>query len=179
MTDVTGSERVTLGRLGKTRGINGWIRLFSFTEPALNITEYRRFLVGPALGRGELVMDQVREQGNELVAHFQGYDSPEAAQELVGAELQVVASDLPTLENGDYYWHQLIGLTVVNSKKQVLGRVARLLATGANDVLVVKATEASIDDHERLIPYLRDTVVKKVDLDKKLIEVEWETDYLL
>jgi 16S rRNA processing protein RimM len=165
--------------LGKTHGIKGWIRLLSFTEPASNITVYRTFLVDPALGRDELVMDQVREQGNELVAHFEGYDSPEAARELIGAELQVAASELPTLESGEYYWHQLDGLTVVNSKKQVLGRVDRLLATGANDVLVVEATEASIDDHERLIPYLRETVIKKVDLEQKVIEVEWEADYLL
>jgi 16S rRNA processing protein RimM len=124
-------------------------------------------------------MDEVREQGTEFIAHFEGYDSPEAARELVGIELQVLASVLPELDDDEYYWHQLTGLTVVNTKSQLLGQVTGLLATGANDVLVVRSTEGSIDDHERLIPFLRDSVVTKIDLVDRVIEVEWEADYLL
>ena len=178
MVNLTGSDRVTLGRLGKTHGIKGWLRLYSFTDPALNISEYRRFYTNLSQ-RQELVLDQVREQGNTLLAHVEGYDDPESAQQLVGAELQVAASELPDLEAGQFYWHQLIGLTVTNVEGQVLGVVDRLLETGANDVLVVKATDNSIDSHERLIPYLRDTVVKKIDLERRKIDVEWEADYLL
>ncbi|MBT8148276.1 MAG: ribosome maturation factor RimM [Gammaproteobacteria bacterium] len=174
----TGSDRVTLGRLGKTHGLQGWLRLDSFTDPVLNITEYRRFFAsrGP---QQELVMDQVQEQGSKLLAHFEGFDDPEAAQQLVGAELQIAASELPDLSDDQYYWHQLIGLTVTNREGQLLGQVDRMLETGANDVLVVKATAASIDEHERLIPYLRDTVVRRVNLDQGNIEVEWGADYLL
>ena len=124
-------------------------------------------------------MDQVREQGNALIAHFEGFDDLETAQQLVGTELQIAASELPELETDQYYWHQLIGLTVINTEGQVLGAVDRLMETGANDVLVVKATDESIDGHERLIPYLRDTVVRRIDLDQRNIEVEWGADYLL
>ena len=124
-------------------------------------------------------MDQVRKQGITLVAHFQGYDDPESAQQLVGAELQIAVSELPKLESDQFYWHQLIGLTVTNREGQLLGKVDRLLETGANDVLVVNATDESIDDHERLIPYLRESVVKKIDLEGRNIEVEWGADYLL
>jgi 16S rRNA processing protein RimM len=53
-----------------------------------------------------------------------------------------------------------------------------MLETGANDVMVVKPTEESIDDRERLIPYLSDSVVQKVDLDEGVIRVDWEADYL-
>lgn len=178
MVNVTGNDRVTLGRLGKTHGLKGWLRLDSFTDPALNITEYRKFFTNRGT-RQDLVMDQVQEQGSKLIAHFEGFDDPETAQQLVGAELQIPASELPDLRDNQYYWYQLIGLTVINSEGQLLGQVDRMLETGANDVLVVKATAASIDDHERLIPYLRDAVVKRINLDQGSIEVEWGADYLL
>jgi len=179
VVNVTGSDRITLGRLGKVHGIKGWLRLYSYTDPALNIIEYRRFFTTLGQQHAELVMDQVQEQGSKLIAHFKGYDDPESAQRLVGAELQIEAGELPELENEEFYWHQLIGLTVTNSEGQLLGNVDRLLETGANDVLVVKATATSIDKHERLIPYLQGTVVKRVDLERGNIEVEWDADYLL
>ena len=179
MANVTGSDRVTLGRVGKTHGINGWLRLYSFTDPTSNITEYRRFYTTLGQQHAELVMDQLREHGNDLIAHFEGYDNPETAQQLVGAELQIEADKLPALETEEFYWHQLLGLLVINSEGQSLGKVDRLLETGANDVLVVQPTETSIDQHERLIPYLSGTVIKKVDLEHGTIEVEWGADYLL
>jgi len=67
---------------------------------------------------------------------------------------------------------------VVNQHEQVLGSVSHLLETGANDVLVVKADSESIDDRERLIPYLIDSVVIEIDLKNQTIRVDWEADYL-
>jgi len=52
-----------------------------------------------------------------------------------------------------------------------------LIGTGANDVLVVRATESSIDNEERLIPFIRESVVKNVDLKGKILRVDWEKDY--
>jgi len=60
----------------------------------------------------------------------------------------------------------------------MLGRVSHLLETGANDVLVVKADDESIDDRERLIPYLMDSVIIEIDLENQTIRVDWEADYL-
>ena len=67
---------------------------------------------------------------------------------------------------------------MVNQHEQVFGRVSRLLETGANDVLVVKADSESIDERERLIPYLVDSVVIEIDLENQTIRVDWEADYL-
>ena len=55
----------------------------------------------------------------------------------------------------------------------MLGSVDYLIETGANDVLVVKPSAGSIDDRERLIPYLPGDVVTAVDLGRGVIEVEW------
>ena len=89
------------------------------------------------------------------------------------------AQSLPTLAEGDYYWRQLQGLQVwcqEEDKRELLGTVDYLIETGANDVLVVKASEDSLDDRERLIPYLPGDVVTRVDLEAGTLEVNWFLD---
>lgn len=173
-----GSEWVLLGEIGRVHGLKGWLKLISFTSPIENILDYTRFhaVVG---GRSlELEIDEHRRQSKALLVHFKGYDDPETAKLLTGTELMVADEKLPQLERGEFYWHQLQGLRVVNQHQQVFGRVSHLLETGANDVLVVKADSESIDDRERLIPYLVDSVVIEIDLENQTIRVDWEADYL-
>lgn len=172
-------ERVTLGKLGKVHGLKGWLRLHSYTNPPENIANYQQFQACLGSVERHLELDDIRQQGESYLAHFTGIDQPEQAQELVGADLQVDREALPGLEANEYYWHQLQGLKVVNQQAQCLGYVDRLLETGANDVLVVTPGQDSIDDHERLIPYLFGTVVQQVNLDRREISVDWEPDFLI
>ena len=58
----------------------------------------------------------------------------------------------------------------------LLGEIDHLLETGANDVLVVRPCEGSMDDKERLIPWLVDEVVHSVDMDAGTVRVIWYTD---
>ena len=85
---------------------------------------------------------------------------------------------MPELTDGEFYWHQLLGMKVVNQQAELFGQVTKLMETGANDVLVIAPTEDSLDDRERLVPYLVDTVIVAVDLDGSTIMVNWESDYL-
>ncbi len=169
---------VVLGRPGRVHGIKGWLKLISFTTPIENILDYSRFWVSIEGRKQEIEIDDFRRQGKALLVHFKGYDDPETAKQLTGIELSIASEALPKLENGEFYWHQLEGLRVVNQREQLFGRVSHLLETGANDVLVVAATEESIDDRERLIPYLPDSVLTSIDLESEIIVVNWEADYL-
>lgn len=177
-SDAAVGKWVVMARVGKPHGIKGWLRLESFTSPADNLLQYNEFSVrcGDQLKR--LTVDDYRAQSGKLVGHFAGYDAPETARELTGLELLVDSAELPALETGDFYWHQLQGLTVINLEQENFGRIARLLETGANDVLVVKPDGDSIDDRERLIPYLPDRVIRKVDLQSATVTVDWQADYL-
>ena len=77
-------------------------------------------------------------------------------------------SVFPELEEGDYYWHDLIGCSVVNLEGYTMGTVTEMMETGSNDVLVVKAnTKDAFGKQERLIPFLYEQVVKRVDLTTK------------
>jgi 16S rRNA processing protein RimM len=78
---------------------------------------------------------------------------------------------LPPAPEGEYYWTDLIGLTVINREGVTLGQVDHLLETGANDVLVVKG------ERERLIPFLLELVVLEVDLAQRMLRVDWEEDF--
>ena len=84
------------------------------------------------------------------------------------------------MPEGEFYWHQLEGLEVFTVDGECLGKVHHLLETGSNDVLVVHATASSIDQRERLIPYLPDLpdqVVKGVDLENSRIVVDWDPEF--
>ena len=65
----------------------------------------------------------------------------------------------------------------MNEKNLNLGIINTILETGANDVISVSPTSESIDQKERLIPYIKDKVVKKVDFKKGKFYVEWPEDY--
>ena len=82
----------------------------------------------------------------------------------------VERDDLPAAEDGAYYWADLEGLQVVHRDGTELGRVAYLLETGANDVLVTKG------ERERLIPFIAGEVILDVDLENGIIHVDWEWD---
>ena len=110
--------------------------------------------------------------GSELLVKLAGVEDRDLAQSLRGCEVAVWHSQLPQLEKDEYYWSDLEGLNVVTVDGQSLGIVQRVFATGANDVLVV-----SDGEQERLIPYLPDSVVLKVDLEAACLEVDWDPEF--
>ena len=172
------SEKVILGEIGRVHGLKGWLKLISFTSPIENILDYSCFSVQVGGRSQELELDEHSLVNKAFLVHFKGYDDPETARLLTGTQLAIASEKLPQLKCGEFYWHQLQGLAVVNQHEQIFGRVSHLLETGANDVLVVKADNESIDGRERLIPYLVDSVVIEIDLDNQTIRVNWGADYL-
>ena len=189
--EILSATHVVMGRIGAAYGLKGWIKLFSFTDPPENLLEHRKFfIVGNNLAKKvarnvansdetplqEIEIDQARAQGQGFVGHIKGCDEREQTRNYTGKELLLPKQVLPALEAG-YYWHQLEGLRVVNLVGEELGTVHHLLATGANDVLVVHASDTSIDKQERLLPYVWGQVVLAVDLDVGMIKVDWDKDY--
>jgi 16S rRNA processing protein RimM len=161
---------VTLGRVVGVYGVKGWVKVYSYTRPPEAIFDHRSWLVGREGRRREIALCQGRVQGRGLVAELEGCTDREMARELIDAEIAVRATELPPLPPGEYYWHQLVGLKVVNLQGADFGRVDHLMETGANDVLVVQG------ERERLIPYTRDAV-KNIDLDDGVIRVDWDEEF--
>lgn len=167
---------LTVGRITGCYGIKGWLRVHSFTDHAETLLQFPAWWLDGAQGLEPVVLDAGRTQGRALVLHLVGVDDRSAAEALRGREILVREAALPPLEEGEYYWHQLEGLEVWcenDGGEVLLGRVAYLLETGANDVLVVRGCPGSRDDRERLVPYLPGDVVKAVDLSAGRLTVDW------
>ncbi len=177
MTQQQYADYVLIGRIGAAYGIKGWVKLNSFTDPKDNILNYEYFFTPEGGSLIGLEIDQSKAQGKGFVAHIKGCDDRNLSQQYTGKELFIEKALLPELPAEDYYWHQLEGLRVKTLKGDDLGVVDHLIETGANDVLVVKADQLSVDEDERLIPYLSGQVIDDIDLGKKLIRVNWEKDY--
>lgn len=123
-------------------------------------------------------LESWRYHNNDLIVKFKGTEDREVAQLLTNAEIGVDLSVLPELEEGDYYWHDLIGCTVVNLDDYIMGSVTEMMETGSNDVLVVRAnSKDAFGKQERLIPFLYEQVVKRVDLATKTITVDWDAGF--
>lgn len=169
--------KIVVGRIDGPYGIKGWVKVFSYTDPIEHILEYSPWFVTRRGETQEIVLADGKKQGRGLVALPKGFEDRSQAELLGGAEIWIDKAQLPDLEQGEYYWHELEGLTVVNEQDDDLGVVDHMMETGANDVMVVRATASSIDDRERLIPFLEERVVKAVDRDAKRIRVDWPAEF--
>jgi len=166
----SGSRVVVLGKISAPFGVRGWSKVTSFTEPPEGILEYKTWSVVKNGSARTLKVLQGKPHGKFMVARFEGVEDRDAAALLTHSEVQVQRDQLP--ESGDgHYWVDLIGLEVITKEGVKLGTVDSLMETGANDVLVVKG------ESERLVPWIEDEVIVKVDLDTRIITVDWDPDF--
>jgi 16S rRNA processing protein RimM len=176
-TLISDSDVTIIGKVTTAFGIKGWVKVYSFTDPMKGILNYKNWLLKV---KGQWQPYKVKEgkpQGKGIVAKFEGINDRDLALALSQVEIAVRTSDLPQLAQDEFYWSQLIGLNVVNKNDELLGKIDQLFNSGApHDVLSVKGCEGSLDQQERLIPYV-DAVVEKVDLDAGEIRVDWEADF--
>lgn len=171
---------LVIGQIAGVYGVKGWLKVKSFTEPADNILNYLPWKIESPAGLSVVEVDSHSRRPQGLVVHIAGIDDRDAASALARKMLYASADDLPALAESNYYWHQLLGLRVISTfggESVVLGRVANLMETGANDVLVVQGDEHSIDAGERLVPYVPGQFVQRVDLVAGELWVDWDPDF--
>ena len=162
------SGYISIGKFGRAFGVLGWIKVVSFTSPIEKILSYQPWYIKNNKNIIESYFEYSKffKNGNILVK-FANYNSPEEVSYISGFEIGTNRSKLSILPIGDYYWCDLQGLTVINSRGIILGIVKELIITGANDVLVVVG-----ESGRNLIPYLSSTIIN-VDLINGIIQVEW------
>jgi 16S rRNA processing protein RimM len=164
---------VIMGRVAAAHGIRGWVRIQPFTEHIDSLLDYKSWWIGPELGPWrEVPVLQCEVHSKTLAAQLPDCPDRNAAEKLKGLLIAVPRSSMPKQQGDEYYWSDLIGLTVINESDTVLGTVENLLETGANQVLSVKGDSGTL-----LIPFVA-TAIKQVDLKNKCIKVDWAADYL-
>ncbi|MCW8925855.1 MAG: ribosome maturation factor RimM [Xanthomonadales bacterium] len=165
----TQKKYVALGYISAVHGIKGWVKVHSWTRPMEAILGYRPWLLGKDKNPVEII--DGRRQGKGLVASLPGCTDRDQAARLVGQQIFVGRAQLPPAAEGEYYWSDLEGLEVHTIEGEVLGRVERLMETGANDVLVIRG------HREHLVPFIQGQYVVNVDLEAGLIEVDWDPEF--
>ena len=175
MCSRSADRKIVLGALGKPFGIKGFLYINYYSGDFSSINSFDYFLVGKDLEK--LKIQEIRIHQEKCIILFQGINNRNKAELLRNKEVNVFESDLPVLKSGKYYWYELEGLTVFNECNKNFGKIRKIIETGANDVMVVSASDISIDNKERLIPYVDKKVIKKVEIKEKKIYVEWPEDY--
>jgi 16S rRNA processing protein RimM len=171
---MSSEEFIPVGKISGAFGVKGWVKVYSFTEPRKNILSYTPLFISR---RGEWVEVKVsggHSQGKGIVMGLENVTDRDQVTPLIGSELAIKKSQLKPTQKDEFYWSDLVGLTVINLQEQVLGKVDHLLETGAHDVLVVQDEQ---DKTERLIPFVMEDIVEAVDLDNQVIRVDWGLDY--
>ena len=178
-----------IGRVTSVFGIKGWVNVFSYTDPPENILRYKSWLLSPFAGDGQskrfdypapsecqkVTLSEGQRHGKKIIAQLNQAGSRDEAARYIQQDVFIYREELPELED-DIYWIDLMGLEVFNQQGQMLGRIKRMMATGANDVMVVQDASDAESAREVLIPFVDEHYVLDVDLEHGKIIVDWELD---
>lgn len=165
-----GDDLIEIGHILGVHGVKGQVKVYSNTSPRENIVTYSPWVLQQS-GDPKTFDVTGKRQGKNIIARLQGIIDRDQALPLIGARVLIKNHQLPALDEGEFYWSQLIGLQVKSTDGSDFGFIEQMMETGANDVMMVQG------DRERLIPFVMDEVIKKVDFDTKQVIVEWDADF--
>jgi len=163
---LQGTELVLLGKVAATHGIRGQLAVVSFSGEFSTILSLPAVLLkGPENRMESFEVERAAVHRNRVLLTLKGFTNINEVLHLVGREFFARRDQLPPLDEGEFYWCDLIGLSVTTDEGETLGRIAEIIDTGSNDVYVVRGGAK-----EYLIPALEDIVVN-VDLDQGIMTV--------
>lgn len=176
------ADAVEVGRILEAWGLQGWFKVLPFSADPEALFSSKKWFLLPSErgvrsfeGVARLSIRQAKIHSDTVVAQAADISERNAAELLRGARIFIARSSFPSAQKDEYYWVDLIGLSVVNREGLVLGQVRELLSTGPQTVLVIDDTQGD-KPLERMIPFVA-AYVDDVDLQAKRIAVDWQPDY--
>ncbi len=150
------SSYVAIGKISKAQGLEGEVKVIAFSGDPKEFASYQEIFLARGHERRVCTIEKCRCHGKFAIVALQEVTDRNASEALVGSEVFVLKSQMPALTSDEFYWHEMVGLTVVTDQGQDLGKVTSLIATGGYDVLVVAG-----GDQEYLIPVTQDIIVRQ------------------
>lgn len=150
------AAHVVVGKIAKAQGLSGELKVIPFSGNPDDLKCFQNIFLDRSLGRHAYTAESWRSHGRFAIVKLREITNRDGAEGLIGAEVLVLRSQMPTLASGEFYWHEMVGLRVVTDQGQELGEVTSLIATGAKDVMVVTGS-----DHEYLIPVLDEIIIRQ------------------
>ncbi len=164
-------QHINVGKISGVFGIKGWVKVFSFTDPRENILTYSPWLLKKNDETKTVTIVDGQLQGKTIVAQLSDVNDRDQAASLMGWDVFITQDQLPKAAKNEYYWSDLIGLSVETIDGVELGVIDSLLETGANDVIIVQG------ERERVIPFLQGQTIISVDLDAGRMIVDWDSEF--
>ena len=165
-------KKIFLGKISGVHGIKGWLKIQSFSSPPENILNYSEWIINNQGEEDFYSIEKGRKQNNKIVVKLEKIDDRNTAESLINSKIQILRSDLPKLPNDNYYWSDLVGLSVLNSEEKVIGKIESLIETGANDVMVINTAK----DERVLVPFVMHEIIKEVNIELNYIKIEWSIE---
>lgn len=176
------SDAIEVGRINGAWGIKGWFKVLPYSADPEALFSSKRWFLMPS-ERGEkafagvvkLSIVEAKTHSGAVVASAREIDDRGAAEALRGARIFISRSSFPTPQNDEYYWVDLIGLSVFNREGEALGTVKDLHSTGAQTVLLLEF-EKEGEKVVRMVPFVS-VYIDEVDLAGRRILVDWQADF--
>ena len=171
------NKLILIATIGKPRGLKGEFFLNSFTSPAENIIKYSNFLKNEET-LSNLKIEYIKQINTKFYSKILDIDNVDDIKKYTNTKLYIDSIELPELPQNQTYWHDLMGMKVIDENlNDVLGIVDGLNNYGADDCIIVKPSLESVDKQERLIPFIKEKFIKSVDKKKRVITVDWQKDF--
>ena len=162
---------IPVGKIVGAHGLNGTSKVYSYAESTDYFKAGNRIVLADAAGhRTSYTIKWFKPHAKLMLLALEGVTTRDRARQLIGSEILFEKYRFPKLENGTYYWFELIGLSVSTTDGRYLGRLESVFPTGSNDVYVVKNPAGTGEGSEVLIPAL-ESIVVEIDLDKNIMRV--------
>ena len=160
---MSSNKKILIAKILAQQGLNGWLKVYSYSETKQKFSEYKYFFIQKDNNTLRLDVEDISIE-KSIKVKFKNFNCREDSEQYIGKEIFILEDQLDTLEENQFYWNQLIGLTAYLNNGKKIGIVSDIIETGSNDVLVIKGAE------EILIPYIfGDTVMEVVTEEKKII----------
>lgn len=159
--------RISVGEIVKAQGIRGEIKVKSLSD------NEKRFEIGSKLYIGDEIVTIKRayKQKNMLILGFEEYDNINDILKFIGKDLTIDEKDMGDLSEDEVYIKDLYGLSVISEGQKVGEIVDVISGVYPNDVYEIKTDKGNV-----LLPALKN-IIKKIDTEEKIIEVENFSDY--
>ena len=162
---------ILIGKIVGAHGLNGTSKVYSYADSLSVFSPGSDIVLKDSDGLEKTYrIEWAKPHSRAILMALKGVCDREQAQKLIGCELYIDRTRLPELDDGTYYWTDLIGLSVFTITGDCLGRVESIIPTGSNDVYVVKNT-ADGKASEVLVPAL-ESVVIEIDLEQQIMRVD-------
>ena len=171
------SNLICIATIGKARGLKGEFFINSFCDPRENIINYSNFIIEDNV-IPNFEISFIKKANSKLYSKIIGIDDVDEIKSHTNKKIYIHKKDLPKLGHDEIYWHDLLGLKVLdNDTQDVLGIISNIYNYGSNDCLEVLPTKDSVDELKRLIHFVKNKIIKNINKEDKKIYVDWDKSF--